>query len=243
VLRLAAISDVHSNLVALEAVLADIRKRKVRRRVFVGDAVGYGPEPDRVTEIIKKECRTGAVAGNHDWGVLGLTDVNYFNSLARAAIEWTGRTITKQTRATLEGWPLVKVLKKDDVLLVHSTPVEPADWDYLFSAPQAARFFDSFTQRICLVGHSHVPFIAELTPGGEVVDRGKEAELREGCRYIINVGSVGQPRDQDPRAAYALFDEGMVRIVRVKYDIEATQRRMAEVDLPAPLAERLSLGM
>jgi predicted phosphodiesterase len=241
--RLAAISDVHSNLAALEAVLADIKKRKVRRKVFLGDAVGYGPEPDAVTALIKNECRTGAVAGNHDWGLLGLTDVNNFNVHARAAIEWTRQSVNRTTRDTLEAWPLVKVLRKDGILLVHSTPVEPADWDYLFSASQAAGLFDAFTQRICLVGHSHVPFIAELAPTGEVLSYKDEAEIKEDCRYIINVGSVGQPRDQDPRAAYALFDGGRVEIVRVKYDVSVTQRRMAEAGLPESLIERLSLGV
>jgi predicted phosphodiesterase len=242
-MRLAAISDVHSNLSALEAVLADIKKRKVRRKVFIGDAVGYGPEPDAVTALIKKECRTGAVAGNHDWALLGLTDVNYFNAMAQAAIRWTGETVTRDTRDTLEALPLVKVLRKDGILLVHSTPVEPADWDYLFSAAQAAPFFDKFRQKICLVGHSHVPFIAELSPTGEVLNRGMEAEMNEDCRYIINVGSVGQPRDSDPRAAYALFDGGKVQIVRIKYDIATTQKRMSEVGLPESLIERIEFGL
>jgi diadenosine tetraphosphatase ApaH/serine/threonine PP2A family protein phosphatase len=240
---LAAISDVHSNLAALEAVLADIRKRKIRRKVFVGDAVGYGPDPDEVTALIKKECRSGSVAGNHDWAVLGLTDVEYFNSMARAAIKWTDGTINEETRKTIEEWPLVKVLRKDSILLVHSTPVEPAEWDYLFSASQTPRFFDTFKQKICLVGHSHVPFIAELLPSGAVLAHAGEAEIKDDCRYIINVGSVGQPRDHDPRASYALFEDGRVEIVRVAYDIAATQKKMSEAGLPEPLIERLEHGI
>jgi predicted phosphodiesterase len=241
-MRLAAISDVHSNLSALEAVLADIRKHKIRRKVFVGDAVGYGPDPDEATALIKKECRSGSVAGNHDWAVLGLTDVEHFNSMARAAIKWTDETVTEETRKTMDGWPLVKVLKKDSILLVHSTPVEPAEWHYLLSAGQTPQFFDTFKQKICLVGHSHVPFIAELLPSGEVQSHAVEAEIRDECRYIINIGSVGQPRDHDPRASYALFEGGRVQIVRVKYDVAATQKKMAEAGLPEPLIERIEFG-
>lgn len=242
-MRLAAISDVHSNLTALEAVLADIKKRKVTRKVFVGDAVGYGPDPDEATALIAKECRGGSVAGNHDWAVLGLTDVEYFNPVARAAIRWTDETITAETRETLGKWPLAKVLKKDDMLLVHSTPVAPEEWGYLFSPQQAAPYFDSFTQKICLVGHSHMPFVAELLPTGEVAGYLDGAELLEGCRYIINTGSVGQPRDRDPRAAYALFEGTRVEIVRVEYDISSTQEKMREAGLPEPLILRLSYGM
>jgi predicted phosphodiesterase len=240
---LAAISDVHSNLSALEAVLADIRKRKIRRKVFIGDAVGYGPDPDEATALIKKECRSGSVAGNHDWAVRGLTDIEHFNSMARAAIKWTDETINEETRKTIEEWPLVKVLRKDSILLVHSTPVEPAEWDYLFSPGQAAQFFDTFRQKICLVGHSHTPFIAELLPSGEVLAHAGEAEIKDGCRYIINVGSVGQPRDHNPRAAYALFESGRVEIVRVKYDVAATQRKMAKAGLPGALIERIEFGL
>lgn len=242
-MRLAAISDVHSNLAALEAVLADIKRRKVARKVFVGDAVGYGPDPNEVTALIARECRSGTVAGNHDWAVLGLTDVNYFNPVAKAAIRWTDGVVTAETRETLGKWPIVKVLKRDDVLLVHSTPVAPEEWGYLFSPEQAAPYFDAFKQRICLVGHSHLPFVAELLPTGEVAGYAEGAELLEGCRYIINAGSVGQPRDRDPRAAYALFEGDRVEIVRVEYDISSTQERMRRAGLPDPLIERLSYGM
>ncbi len=242
-MRLAAISDVHSNLEALEAVLVDLRNRKITRKAFVGDAVGYGPEPNEVTERIKSECRSGSVAGNHDWAVLGLTDVEYFNPVARAAILWTERAASVETRKTLESWPLAKVLKKDDLLLVHSTPVSPEEWHYLVSPSQAAAFFGSFSERICVVGHSHVPFIAELRTGGEVTAYSGGAELKEGCRYIVNAGSVGQPRDRDPRAAYALFEDDRVEIVRVAYDIAATQKKMAAAGLPEPLIERLSYGL
>jgi len=241
--RLAAISDVHSNLGALEAVLSDIRRRRINRRVFVGDAVGYGPDPDLATALIKKECRAGSVAGNHDWAVLGLTDIGYFNPMAKAAIRWTDEALGPEARETLRGWPLVKVLKDEDILLVHATPAEPEEWGYLFSPEQAAPYFDSFRQRICLVGHSHMPFVAELLPTGEVAGYPDGTELKEGCRYIVNAGSVGQPRDRDPRASYALFEEGRVEIVRVPYDIAATQRKMFTLGLPAPLIERLSHGV
>ncbi len=241
-MKLAVLSDVHGNLAALVAVLADVRGREVGEKVFLGDAVGYGPEPDEVTALLGREC--GAfVAGNHDWAVLGLTDIGYFNPVARAAIEWTGRRISPGTREALRACPLKKVLRKHDMLLVHSTPREPERWDYLFSALDAALVFPDFEQRICMVGHSHVPFVAELRADGSACAHRDGTGLREGSRYVINAGSVGQPRDGEPRAAYALFEDDAVRIVRVPYDIGSTQRKMAEAGLPEPLIERLGRGM
>ncbi len=129
------------------------------------------------------------------------------------------------------------------MLLVHSTPIAPEEWGYLFSPEQAAMYFDSFKQRICLVGHSHMPFVAELLPTGQVAGHDEGADLLEGARYIINAGSIGQPRDRDPRASYALFEGDSVEIVRVEYDIASTQKKMADAGLPEPLIERLSYGV
>jgi predicted phosphodiesterase len=241
-MRLAAISDVHGNLPALEAVLNDIKGKNIREKVFIGDSVGYGPDPNEVTLLIKSACKAH-VAGNHDWAVLGLTDIAYFNPAARAAIRWTDGALTEKARIILDGWPIVKALKREEMLLVHSTPIAPEEWNYLFSPEEALPHFDYFKQKICLVGHSHIPFIAELLPSGRTMGYREGAALREDCRYIINVGSVGQPRDRDPRAAYALFDAGTVEIVRVAYDIRKTQERMTLAGLPEPLIERLAYGV
>lgn len=237
----AILSDVHSNLEALDAVLKDIRKRKINEILFLGDAVGYGPNPNECIELLKDKC-TVLLAGNHDWGVLGLTDIEYFNEYARAAIEFTKGILTEKNRKTLNTFPIIKNMKKENMLLVHSTPKEPEKWHYLLTLWDAEMNFHYFNQRICLLGHSHQPFIIERVPSGEMVTHKSEAKLGKSERYIINVGSVGQPRDRDPMACYAIIDDEKVELVRVPYDIETTQKKMMKEGLPLPLIERLSRG-
>lgn len=237
----AILSDVHSNLEALDAVLKDIRKRKINEILFLGDAVGYGPNPNECIELLKDKCKV-LLAGNHDWGVLGLTDIEYFNEYARAAIEFTKGILTEKNRKALNTFPIIKNMKKENMLLVHSTPKEPEKWHYLLTLWDAEMNFHYFNQRICLLGHSHQPFIIERVPSGEMVTRKSKAKLGESERYIINVGSVGQPRDRDPKTCYAIIDDEKVELVRVPYDIETTQKKMMKEGLPLPLIERLSRG-
>lgn len=237
----AVISDVHSNLEALESVLKDIKKRKVDEIIFLGDAVGYGPNPNECLELLKKRCKI-MMAGNHDWGAVGQTNIDYFNEYAKAAIIWTREVLTEKNQGFIKALPIIKNMKKENILLVHSTPKEPSAWHYLLTLWDAEMNFHYFEQRICLVGHSHQPFIIERLPSGEMVTHRAEAVLGENERYIINVGSVGQPRDGDSRACYALIRGNKVEIVRVKYNIEETQRKMRENDLPLSLIERLSSG-
>ncbi len=237
----AVLSDVHSNLEALDAVLKDIRKRKINEILFLGDAVGYGPNPNECIELLKDKCKV-LLAGNHDWGVLGLTDIEYFNEYARAAIEFTKGILTEKNRKALNTFPIIKNMKTKNMLLVHSTPKEPEKWHYLLTLWDAEMNFHYFNQRICLLGHSHQPFIIERVPSGEMVTHKSEAKLGKSERYIINVGSVGQPRDRDPMACYAIIDDEKVEIVRVPYDIETTQKKMMKEGLPLQLIERLSRG-
>jgi len=238
---IAVISDVHSNLAALRAVLRDVERRKARDIVFLGDAVGYGPEPNECIGLIEE--RSGAcIAGNHDWAVLGLTDITYFNAIAKAAIRWTDEALTPESRKILSRWPLVKTLREQGALLVHGSPESPEEWHYLVAPEGIKRAFGFFRERLCLVGHSHSPFIAEMGAASKMQFHGGKAALKEGSRYVINVGSVGQPRDGDPRACYALLGEDDVELVRVEYPVEETQHRMAAAGLPEPLILRLSLG-
>lgn len=238
---IAVISDVHSNLPALRAVLRDLEARKVGDVVFLGDAVGYGPEPNECIALIEE--RSGAcIAGNHDWAVLGLTDVTYFNAIAKAAIRWTDEALSPESRKTMNGWPLVKNVKELGALLVHGSPESPEDWNYLLAPESIKRAFGFFRERLCLVGHSHSPFIAEMSGSSKMQFHGGKAALKKGSRYVINVGSVGQPRDGDPRACYALVGEQEVELIRVEYPVEETQRKMAAAGLPEPLILRLSLG-
>ena len=256
----AVISDVHGNLEALSTVLADISARSRNggpKILFLGDAVGYGPDPNACVAAIREGVFRG-VAGNHDWAVLGLTGVTFFNAYARAAITWTEEALTPESRSALEALPLVKSMEPDGFFLVHGTPYEPEEWHYLLYLSQAPLNFAHFRQRICLIGHSHLPFVMEQMPSGEIFysalkgqgeQNGRQTvRLKPDCRYIINAGSVGQPRDGDPRSCYLLLsgdETGFVEagFVRLPYDVAATQRKIKEAGLPQPLADRLAKGL
>ncbi|MFH1702960.1 MAG: metallophosphoesterase [Nitrospirota bacterium] len=240
-MRYAILSDVHSNLEALEAVLRNVDKRKVKDVLFLGDAVGYGPNPNECIELLIARCKI-LLAGNHDWGVLGLTDINYFNEYARAAIEWTKQVITEGNRKTLRPLPVKKGINKEDMILVHSTPKEPEEWHYLLTLWDAEINFHYFDNKFCFLGHSHYPFVIEKLLSGELVAYKEAAVMGKTERYIMNVGSVGQPRDGDPRACYAIVNDERMEIIRVPYDIGSVQKKMIKEGLPLFLSERLSKG-
>ncbi len=239
--RYAILSDVHSNLEALKAVLEDIEKRDIKNIIFLGDAVGYGPDPDAVVSILKDKCLC-LLAGNHDWAVIDYTPSEYFNEAARAAIEWTKEQITKETFETLKGFQIVKVIEDDSLFCVHSTPKDPDAWNYLLTIEDAEINFHYFEEQFCFVGHSHRPFIVEKLPTGELLTYKDRVDIKSTSRYIVNAGSVGQPRDGDPRAAYALLSEDVIEIVKVEYDIKLTQKKMLKEGLPEMLIERLERG-
>ncbi len=240
-MRYAVISDVHANLEALEAVIKDIKRRKVKEILFLGDAVGYGPNPNECLKVLSDNCGV-LLAGNHDWAAIGLTEIDYFNEYAKAAILWTRKALTEKNRKLLKTFPIIKDMKNENMLLVHSTPKEPEAWHYLFTLWDAEINFHYFDEWLCLIGHSHLPFVIERLPSGEMLTFNKEAALKKNDRYIINCGSTGQPRDRDPKACYALLSEDRMEFVRVEYDREKTQKKMREAGLPLQLIERLSRG-
>ncbi len=241
----AVISDVHANLEALEAVLKDIKRRGILDVFFLGDAVGYGPNPKEVVEILHKVCKV-MVAGNHDQAVVKPELDIYFNDLAREAIKWTRAVLDDSAKKILKDLPMSYVLRNDDIdmLFVHSSPRYPEEWNYILTLREAELNFHYFNEKLCFIGHSHVPFIVERSQDREVkVVRELPYRLRNNCRYIVNAGSVGQPRDGDQRACYVIFDESKIDIIRVPYDIHLTQRKMKDAGLPIPLIERLSKGV
>jgi predicted phosphodiesterase len=241
----AVISDVHANLEALQSVLNDIRMRGILDIFFLGDAVGYGPNPEEVVEILHKVCRV-MVAGNHDQAVVKPELDYYFNDLAREAIKWTRTVMGDDAKQILKVLPMSYVLRNDDIdmLFVHASPRYPEEWNYILTLRDAELNFHYFNERICFIGHSHVPFVIERSRGEELtIRRELPYRLREDCRYIINAGSVGQPRDGDQRACYVIFDESKIDIIRVPYDIHLTQRKMKDAGLPLPLIDRLSKGV
>ncbi len=237
----AVISDVHGNLESLSTTLDTIKKEKSDALLFLGDIVGYGPNPNECIDILKRETEI-VLAGNHDYAVLGLTDIKYFNPYARAAVEWTQEVLSEENKAFLRRLPLTEELD-DSILLVHATPREPEQWHYLLSPWDAYINFHFFTERICLIGHSHEPAIIERSPESKIIFYKDRADIKEGHRYIINVGSVGQPRDGNPDAAYALLNKNSIEIKRVSYDIVLTQKKMRDVGLPSALINRLSKGI
>jgi len=240
-LRYAIISDIHSNLQALQEVLSLIDRLAVDRIICLGDIVGYGGDPALCIELVRQKCFQ-VILGNHDAAAVGLTSVAYFNPVAREAALWTGRVLTPREKSYLSGLPL-----KDDFgefEIVHSTPDDPALWRYLFTEEEAGPLFDCFSRQLLFYGHTHFPMVFESSLKEVLFHEPEDFTLDSQIRYIVNVGSVGQPRDGDPRAAFALFDSGRNEVTfhRQPYDIAAAQRRILENGLPQILAARLAYG-
>jgi diadenosine tetraphosphatase ApaH/serine/threonine PP2A family protein phosphatase len=243
-MRYAILADIHGNLVAFTAVLQDIERRGGFDRIWcLGDIVGYGPEPHACIELLQQYDHI-CVAGNHDWAAIGMIDILDFNEDAALANQWTSQQLTEKDKEYLKSLP--QVISEYDFSLAHGSPREPL-WEYLFSTRAAEENLELFTTRFCLVGHSHIPLIFEQLPE-EVkltkLDADAIISLKEN-RLIINPGSVGQPRDHDPRASYVIYDSdtGILYHHRVEYDIEATQEKMLQEKLPEFLILRLNHGM
>ena len=241
-MRYAIISDIHGNLAALDRVLQHIESDECDRIICLGDIVGYGPFPNECIDLVRQQCDI-VLMGNHDHAAIGRTDTTYFNIYAKMAIDWTSAVLTPRSIDFLQG--LDFRYSESDALFVHATPCEPEAWDYILSPFEALRNFECFAERVAFIGHSHVPVIFSLQ-GERDIDarRASNLVLKEDRRYIINVGSVGQPRDGNPKAAFAIYDDQSreLEMIRVEYDITATQKAMMDMDLPFFLVERLSHG-
>jgi len=241
-MRVLVMSDVHANLVALEAVLDDAGDLDIIWSL--GDIVGYGPQPNECIELLLTRDHV-AIAGNHDWGALGKIDLSAFNVDARRASLWTREQLNPRSWSYLDTMPTVLV--EDDWTLAHGSPRDPI-WEYLIYCSVAAKSFEHFDTDICFVGHTHLPVIfvgADQDRDCTVVQPlvGTPVTLGD-RRYIINPGSVGQPRDGDPRAAYLILDT-VARTVeqrRVAYDVRLTQERMRAQGLPERSTARLQFG-
>lgn len=243
-MRVLIISDIHANLVAFEAVLADAQ-RDWDIIWFLGDLVGYGPDPNECVSLLREHNHI-ALSGNHDWAVLGKLDINTFNDFARQAILWAQDVLEEESRAYLEELPPL-LHPHEAFTLAHASPRQPV-WEYILDRGTAAANFSHFDTRYCLVGHTHVPVVFEKIEGEQIYMLhplyNEIWRLENNHRCIINPGSVGQPRDSDPRAAYALLDLDKMtwEYRRVPYDIEETQRRMRQHGLSERLIARLAFG-
>jgi diadenosine tetraphosphatase ApaH/serine/threonine PP2A family protein phosphatase len=242
-MRIAVISDIHANLYALEAVLAEIDRERRDELWCLGDLVGYGPHPNEVTEIVAARVDL-CLIGNHDLVALGRIDVREFNPDAAAAARWTAGAMTSETRSFLES--LEPSATREGVELYHASPLDPV-WEYVLSGEAALAALEVTEAPVVLVGHSHVALAIRLAnrrlEGGLAPDR-TEARLADG-RWLLNPGSVGQPRDGDPRAAYLLIDvpNDRASFRRVEYPVAQTQAEIRERGLPNALAERLAHGV
>jgi diadenosine tetraphosphatase ApaH/serine/threonine PP2A family protein phosphatase len=237
----AIVSDIHGNLEALEAVLADLDRVRPESIVCLGDFVGYGASPNECIERLRPRIEA-AVVGNHDLAACGRIELAYFNADAAAAARWTDARLTPEHHAYLEGLPYEAPWR--DALLVHAAPGEPAGWRYVLSTQDALAELSACDTDLCFIGHSHYPGAFDRGPAQVRYTREAGLAMTPGHRYLVNVGSVGQPRDGDPRAAYLIYDEGArtLRHVRVEYDVESAMRRILEAGLPPFLAERLQWG-
>jgi predicted phosphodiesterase len=244
-MRYALLADIHANLAAFTAVLTDIERRGGVEGVWcLGDVVGYGPDPSRCIELLRQQNHV-AVSGNHDLAAIGKLDTTNFNPDAACSCHWTAQQLDPEDISYLESLP--SVIEKGDFTLVHGSPREPI-WEYLASVGGAKENFAYFKSQFCLLGHSHIPLVfksdgnrscssVRFSPGIGLV-LGKR-------RLIINPGGVGQPRDGDPRASYAIYDSdgAEVKLHRVPYDIKATQEKMMRQNLPMRLVVRLQQGV
>lgn len=241
-MKLGFFSDVHGNLEALEAVLADCAAEKLEKLFFLGDAVGYGPSPNECVRLVAEAAEV-SLMGNHDYAALGLLELDLFNHYAKQTLDWTRRVLDERAQEILSGFQLDH--RVADCYLVHASPHEPLNWDYVLTLEDAEHCFPFFREPACLIGHTHRPALVKKTgaqPCTLLADTG--VKIEGGSRYLINIGSVGQPRDGNPKASYLVYDteRHQATLKRVAYDFQKVQQKMAEFQVPTFLIERIATG-
>jgi len=243
---IAVLADIHGNREALSACLADAARRKAQRHVFLGDLVGYGADPGWVVDRAIEYTERGALAvlGNHDAAAIGAPQP--MNETAAAAIEWTRQNLSPAQRDFLEKLPLT--IEDDGRLYVHASADEPSQWPYILDVRAARKSLDATTARQTFCGHVHMPKLYHLSLTGKLFEFTPPATtaipLLPARRWLAVLGAVGQPRDRNPAACYALLDEAQntLTYVRVPYDVASAARKIREAGLPAVLAARLEQG-
>lgn len=246
-MRIGILGDIHSNFDALQAVVGELKNANIDQWVQVGDIVGYGAEPQKCLQAVR-ELNCTVCIGNHDAAVIGQLPTEYFNPYARQAVEWTASQLNNDEIDFLRQLPLV--VEREHYTVVHGTMHFPEQFGYVMSVVEARDSLRKQNTHICFVGHSHVPAIymqgSQESEEVRVAFSPEVTALTSECyKVLMNVGSVGQPRDEDPRAAYAIFDTdtGEASIRRVAYDIASAQRKILAAGLPEVLANRLALGV
>ena len=240
-MRYAILSDIHANHDALDAVIGALKNDGIDRYVCLGDVVGYGAEPQRCIDTVRELC-SDVVAGNHDFACVEKTNIEFFNAFAKEATLWTRKAVNKEGKKWLENLPLVMDVG-DDFTIVHGTLYSPPLVDYIQTSFDAYLSLQVLQKKICFLGHSHVPISFFM---GEAITYSLEpvVKLEPEVKVLINVGSVGQPRDDNPQASYAVYDteKETVEIRRQEYDVEAAVKKIQDAGLPEVLGERLKYG-
>lgn len=243
---IAIFTDIHGNREALEACLAHAERHPIDRYIFLGDLVGYGADPGFVVDTVQGFARQGAIAllGNHDSAATGIPE--NMNDVAALAIEWTRQQLSAAQRDFLASLPLTA--EEEDRLYVHASAASPGEWDYVFDEHGAARSLMATDAGVTFCGHTHVPALFYLTRTGKVAgfdpDPGVAMPLSRQRQWVAVIGAVGQPRDRNPAACYALYDDGprTLTYVRVPYDVATAARKILDAGLPPFLAMRLAEG-
>ena len=240
-MRYAIISDIHGNWEALEAVLGECRKLRAEAFLCTGDIVGYGANPKECLDALRK-LKAVAIAGNHDWAVSGRLDYSHFTPDGKDAINWSRTRMSFEDIAHLNA--LTVCLKNKDCVLVHGALKDPEHFTYLDSISKAVDSFALMDVAVCFVGHTHVPKVFIQRGDSVLESEALDIEIDPAYKYIVNVGSVGQPRDGNPMASFCVYDTALRMITnhRIVYDIKKAQGKIIEAGLPENLALRLARG-
>lgn len=244
-MKIAIISDIHGNYEALTAVLNDIYDKQVEKIICLGDIVGYGPNPNECVQLVKEHCQL-TIMGNHDAAAFNPLMAKDFNQNARYAIEWTASVLTPSSKEYLSTLPMMESL--GNATFVHATPYDPYLWYYISSMEDARFNFNFFSSKFCFIGHTHIPGLIMYNTVGNNITIYKPSPFDysryDQNRFIINTGSVGQPRDRNPESSYVILDEenSLVQFERVPYDIEAYQTKMKAITMPPFLINRVEVG-
>lgn len=268
--KYAVLSDIHGNLEAFEAVLKVCADAGADKFILLGDIVGYNADPARCIELARNLNPVAAVRGNHDdYAIIGNTENSGFNINARIAIQWTHDQLSQEDRDWLNSLPYKEIIAECNATAVHSTLDSPEGWGYIFDVQHATAHFSYQFKQVCFCGHSHVPVAFDKIPfassdrraveripvwEGEEIDEDMDVDytvadkitvkLEKGHKYLFNIGSIGQPRNGDPRASFAIYDndEQTVSRYRIPYDIATAQQKVLDAGLPERLAVRLGIG-
>lgn len=243
-MRYAILSDIHGNLEAFESVLDALSQERIDGYLSLGDVVGYGADPKECIKLLKSLNPSVLIAGNHEWGALGKTDISYFNEVAKEAVLWTKKSIDNDDLEFFKSFPLV--YEDERMTLVHGTLNMPEEFYYIFDTEDAYVTISHMNNSLCFVGHTHIPgiFISDESKTKVDISEIMDVRVDNERRYIVNAGSIGQPRDGDPRASFAVYDdeEFTVEIKRAQYDIKKAQQKIIKAGLPPQLAQRLAEG-